>query len=422
MPQQIVQLIPSIPAVVPGTTFTVEVIYTSGEEGDRQTTTSLTHFLHYNSDQLEFIGLTNVFENFADPAPPDNEILGNPSSEEEQDVDDGVAETDQIIFASYFDGSGNFPGTLEPVTLYTVEFEAIEGAFNGTELVNRITTDAPPGFDSPSDEDLTLQLNEAPIVANPIADLEAGEDSAINPINLLEVFEDPEDADLTYTVTNNTNEALVTPAIAQGELSLTLAENENGTAEITVQAEDTGGATVTDSFTLTVNPVNDPPEITSPTDVEVEENLTTVVTVTAEDIEEDEIRYALTGGADETRFTIDPITGQLSFNEAPDHENPNDTDKNNIYEVQVTANDGNEGTDSETFQISVTDFDLPSDFNGDGLTNMDDLAIFSPAFLSSEEDDNFDPRADLNGDRLINLDDLGRFAANFGQSDSSQFA
>ena len=47
----------------------------------------------------------------------------------------------------------------------------------------------------------------------------------------------------------------------------------------------------------------------------------------------------------------------MSFKTAPDYENPGDSDQNNIYSVQVTVSDGNGGTASQTYVVTVNDVD-----------------------------------------------------------------
>lgn len=49
--------------------------------------------------------------------------------------------------------------------------------------------------------------------------------------------------------------------------------------------------------------------------------------------------FTLSGGADRERFTIS-ATGELRFVEAPDFEDPLDADGDNLYEVEIAANDG----------------------------------------------------------------------------------
>ena len=72
--------------------------------------------------------------------------------------------------------------------------------------------------------------------------------------------------------------------------------------------------------------VNRVPEITSAGPFEVEENTTRVGQLEAVDWdEEDELAgYGIAGGADGVLFTIVAETGELSFKEAPDYENPGD--------------------------------------------------------------------------------------------------
>ena len=81
--------------------------------------------------------------------------------------------------------------------------------------------------------------------------------------------------------------------------------------------------------------------------VEVAEN-TTPVTAVPKLFDDDAVTYAL-GGADAGLFTID-TDGNLSFLNAPDYENPGDSDGDNVYEVEVTAS---EGSDSETKVLTV---------------------------------------------------------------------
>jgi cyclophilin family peptidyl-prolyl cis-trans isomerase len=57
---------------------------------------------------------------------------------------------------------------------------------------------------------------------------------------------------LSFSVVNNTNTALVSTAIVDGNLTLTYAPGQTGTATITVQATDQFGLSVQTTFTVTV--------------------------------------------------------------------------------------------------------------------------------------------------------------------------
>jgi len=99
----------------------------------------------------------------------------------------------------------------------------------------------------------------SPIVVN--------EDSLISPIDLYDIFNDPDDHDslLTFVITLNANPELFDSAkITDHTLDLALALNQNGSAELTIEATDPNGAAVTDNLSITVLPINDAPILETP--------------------------------------------------------------------------------------------------------------------------------------------------------------
>ncbi|WP_019962479.1 cadherin repeat domain-containing protein, partial [Woodsholea maritima] len=64
------------------------------------------------------------------------------------------------------------------------------------------------------------------------------------------------------------------------------------------------------------------------------------------------LSYSIAGGADKDSFTIDAITGELYFKTSPNYEAPTDVDRNNVYVVQIGAQNGRH-TISKTVTISV---------------------------------------------------------------------
>ena len=101
-------------------------------------------------------------------------------------------------------------------------------------------------------------FNSPPTVVTPIPDQVVNEDDPPTNIDLNPVFQDNES--LTFSVTGNTNTALVTTTFpTAGNLRLTYTANGAGAATITVRATDTFGAFVEDTFVVTVNPFNDAP-------------------------------------------------------------------------------------------------------------------------------------------------------------------
>ena len=114
---------------------------------------------------------------------------------------------------------------------------------------------------------------------------------------------------------------------------------------------------------VTVLPDNSPPAFTSSASFNAAENQTTVGTVTATDDHDsqDSIKgYSISGGDDSGKFSIDSSSGALTFNTAPDFENPQSsaTPKSNTYKVTVQAKSGQSGNTTRdktaTQDITVT--------------------------------------------------------------------
>ncbi len=112
-------------------------------------------------------------------------------------------------------------------------------------------------------------VNDAPVVSAPIPDLNALEDGTLPSFNLDVVFLDVDIATngdaLTYSVFSNSNPALFdSVAIAGSTLSMSLAPNQNGTATIIVEAVDSAGSSVLDTFVVNVSAVDDTPVVLVP--------------------------------------------------------------------------------------------------------------------------------------------------------------
>lgn len=87
--------------------------------------------------------------------------------------------------------------------------------------------------------------------------------------------------------------------------------------------------------------------------VTIDENQTEVATVTASDSDGDILTYSISGD-DAGLFSIDASTGSITFIVAPDFEAPNDTGRDNEYELNVTASDDFGGSDTILFTARVT--------------------------------------------------------------------
>ncbi len=122
---------------------------------------------------------------------------------------------------------------------------------------------------------------------------------------------------------------------------------------------------------------NDAPVITSVDTVSAKESTTgspssgTLHTVTASDADTaDTTTFSITGGADQDLFSVNAITGELTFSTpgtaVPTFENPIDADSDGVYELVVTVTDSGDLTASQLITVTVTPHDGPT---GLALTN-----------------------------------------------------
>jgi len=192
-----------------------------------------------------------------------------------------------------------------------------------------------------------------------IPDLTVNEDDTGISVLLTDYYSDVEDTStgLTYTIESVSNPAILDgPSISAGVLSLPLMLNANGTTDITIGATDSNANRTETLFTLTVTPDNDAPTITSGSNFLFNENTTSVTTITSTDVDGGVPSYSLALGGDAAEFTLDAATGELSFNTAPDAENPTDIGTDNIYQLTVQVRDGIDTT-SQAITVTVLDVD-----------------------------------------------------------------
>lgn len=172
---------------------------------------------------------------------------------------------------------------------------------------------------------------------------------------------DAENQTLTYSISGGVDAADFVIDPVTGRLSFAVAPNFEAPAdgntdnvyEVTVTVID-GTNPVTQNVQVTVTAVNETPVNTTATAVSVAENTTSVTTVTGTDAEAAVLSYAISGGADASKFAIHSSTGPLSFLAAPDFETPTDNGANNSYFVTVTVSDGVNQPVNKTIVVTVT--------------------------------------------------------------------
>ncbi|MCU7869878.1 MAG: tandem-95 repeat protein [Candidatus Thiodiazotropha sp. (ex Lucinoma borealis)] len=201
----------------------------------------------------------------------------------------------------------------------------------------------------------------------------------------LPIYSDGDGDDVTYQLESNSAHGSV---LVNGDGSFSYAPDTDyyGTDSFTYSISDGNGGNNSYAVSINVGAVNDSPVITSHSGngnvmLAIEENTSVVTRVTADDLDNDTISFAIDDGTDLGLFNIDSVSGELMFVNAPDAENPLDSDQDNVYQVQVVVSDGNGGMDRQSFTIEVTDVD---EFDVGLLMDMeDDPDIIS---LSTEVD------------------------------------
>lgn len=232
-----------------------------------------------------------------------------------------------------------------------------------------VATDAAGGFYV--FENMIIDLNEPPLVTNPIANQtieEDDEDGLI--IDVSNVFTDNE-AD-AFTIAASTDNPAVSASINGTNLEISLVTpNFFGQVNITLTADD-GNGTNSDVFVLDVTSVNDAPEFTlSSSDITVTEEFTTteILTVTQnQPAGEDAPTYSIApASVDFANVSIDANTGEVTVTSI---ENGFGT-----QEFTVTANDGGSvnSTATQIFTLTVTGVnDVPTVENAISDVNLEE--------------------------------------------------
>ena len=133
----------------------------------------------------------------------------------------------------------------------------------------------------------------------------------------------------------------------------------NNVYEVTVSAKDDALNEVVFDVTVTVEDVDEPPEITGTSTIgDYDENGSgAVATYTARDPEGDSsITWSLAGS---DRGDFDITDGVLTFTNSPDYERPADSGSNNRYEVTVQAIDSNNKRGELHVDVIVKNVDEP---------------------------------------------------------------
>jgi hypothetical protein len=231
--------------------------------------------------------------------------------------------------------------------------------WNGYSDVTIEVRDLDGGTDSDTFRITVNPINDAPVVAAPIDDVTVDEDAGDTVLDLSAVFDDVDLVDsLTLSISGNTNAGLVTTSLIDDELTLSYAPDKNGSASITVRGTDSEGASATDTFIVTVNPVNDAPAVSSPIDdvVASENDPDTMLNLAAAFVDVDigdNLTLSVVGNTNPGLVTTELVGTQLTLSYLPD--------QSGTAEITVRATDsGAPGLSvDDTFTLTVNPDNYP---------------------------------------------------------------
>ena len=137
-------------------------------------------------------------------------------------------------------------------------------------------------------------------------------------------------------------------------------DDTNNVYNLSITVTDSMAKQAQQSLAISVNNLNDnSPQFTLSSDsFTVAENSTAVATITATDADSATaiLTYTLANTSDAAAFTLDPSSGVLTFDPAPNYETPLDSDGDNVYQLTLSAFDG-ANTASQAITITVINID-----------------------------------------------------------------
>jgi hypothetical protein len=240
---------------------------------------------------------------------------------------------------------------------------------------------------------VVANVNDLPVVASALPDITSTEDGPDLEIGFAPVFHDNDpldDAAMSYAVTENSNETLVSSSVSGEVLTLDFQDQQYGTAEITVTAT-SGVNTVSDTFIVTIANVNDLPVVASvlsditPTEDDPDLDIDLAPVFHDNDpVDDDAMSYAVSANSN-TTLVGSSVTGGTLTLDFQDQQYGTAT-------LTVTASSGVD-TVSDTFIVTIDNVnDLPVVVSAlpdiTPLEDDPDMAIdLGPVFHDADPDD-----------------------------------
>ena len=275
------------------------------------------------------------------------------------DVDGGtpvyslIGATDDALF-SINSSSGVLSFNTAP------DFEAPADAGNDNVYNVTVRVDDQNGGITTQNIAITVgDFNEFPVISGPF-NFSAAENQT--DIGIISANDEDGDA-LNFYLFSSPDRSLFNIDQQTGVLSFNAAPdfesaldfNNDNVYDLVVHVDDQNGGNALAAIQVSVTNINEAPIISSPNVISVAENQLNAAIVNATDAEGNILVYSLIGTIDDNRFTINPSTGTLAFNIAPDFESPNDSTADGTYHVTVQVSDQLGGLATQNLVITVID-------------------------------------------------------------------
>ena len=310
------------------------------------------------------------------------------------DVDDT-----ELLYSATVDGNASVDVTGSTLTI-TPDLD-----FNGDILVDVSVSDGVL-TDTNSFTLSVLPVNDAPVLTD-IPDQSIDEDTVFT---YTLTATDVDDTELLYSATVDGNASV---DVTGSTLTITPDLDFNGDILVDVSVSD-GVLTDTNSFTLSVLPVNDAPVLTDIPDQSIDEDTVFTYTLTATDVDSDETIYSVV--IIEGNATYDLNDSQLSVYP--------DLNFNGNIQISIAASDGEFAT-SQSFTLSVLPVNDAPVLTDIPDQSIDEDTVFTYTLTATDVDDTellysatvdgnasvdvtgstltITPDLDFNGDVLVNI-------------------
>ena len=275
--------------------------------------------------------------------------------------------------------------------IYKFNVQATDVAGNNSEQAVSITVtdidDTPPLIKGPSGNagDLTSNFEEKENI-NSIVKFSANEE-------VQWLFNGGSDVEL-FTLTSQEGQGWIQFKEAP-DFEIPKDSDLDNRYELVVSAEDLFGNVSNQNVTIIVGDIDDtPPKILGPSGLGGSKNSRSTLNENISDANfsffaTEEVTWSINGGDDKDLFSIvntDISSGSLSFLITPDFENPEDTDIDNDYSVEVMATDLAGNISNQTFILSIANvLELNDNDNSENkfLINEDSTSVHT--FLADME-------------------------------------